>query len=81
MLLADMHIHSTWSDGELSIPEIIDTFGGSGHDVIAITDHVVNTDNLIGKVTHRFGLTVTQSKFPVIGYAPEVSRWARNPCP
>jgi hypothetical protein len=47
------------------MPEAIDLFGRSGHDVIAITDHVVNRDNVIGKVTHRFGLTVTAENFAV----------------
>lgn len=63
MLLADFHIHTTWSDGKLSIAEVVDLFGRAGHDVIAITDHVVNTDTLIGKATHRFGLTVTAENF------------------
>ena len=49
MLLADFHIHTTWSDGTLSIPEVVDLFGRAGHDVIAITDHVVNDDTLIGR--------------------------------
>ena len=53
MLVADLHIHTTWSDGRLSIPEVVDLFGRSGHDVIAITDHIVNGDSAIGKVTHR----------------------------
>jgi hypothetical protein len=63
MLLADLHIHTTWSDGRLSIPEVIDLFGRSGHDVIAITDHIVNSDNVVGKITHRFGLTLTKENF------------------
>lgn len=76
MLLADFHIHTTWSDGKLPMPEVIDLFGRSGHDVIAITDHVVNTDNLIGKVTHRFGLTVTRENFDA--YRAEIEREARR---
>jgi PHP domain-containing protein len=76
MLLADLHIHTTWSDGELSIAEVIDVFGRSGHDVIAITDHVVNSDNLIGKVTHRFGLTVTRETFGA--YRAEIEREAKR---
>lgn len=76
MLLADLHIHSKWSDGKLSIAEIVDLFGRSGHDVIAITDHVVNSDNLIGKVTHRFGLTVTRENFG--DYRAEVEAEARR---
>jgi predicted metal-dependent phosphoesterase TrpH len=63
MLLADFHIHTTWSDGKLSMPEVIDLFGRSGHDAIAITDHIVNTDSMVGKVTHRFRLTLTEETF------------------
>src|SRR6266850_1143226 len=76
MLLADLHIHTTWSDGKLSMGEVVDLFGRSGHDVIAITDHVVNSDNLIGKVTHRFGLTITRATFDA--YRAEVEREARR---
>jgi hypothetical protein len=72
MLLADFHIHTTWSDGKLSIREVVDLFGRAGHDVIAITDHVVNTDTLIGKVSHRFGLTVTRENFGA--YREELER-------
>ncbi len=72
MLLADFHIHTTWSDGKLSIGEVVDLFGRSGHDVIAITDHVVNTDTMVGKVTHRFGLTVTRENFAA--YREEIER-------
>ncbi len=76
MLLADLHIHSTWSDGRLSIPEVVDLFGRTGHDVIAITDHVVNRDNLIGKFTHRIGLTVTAENFAA--YRAEIEREAKR---
>lgn len=76
MLLADFHIHTTWSDGQLSIPEVIDLFGRSGHDVIAITDHVVNDDHIVGKVTHRFGLSVTSSNFDA--YRAEIESEARR---
>ena len=76
MLLADFHIHTKWSDGKLSMPEVVDLFGRSGHDVIAITDHVVNTDNAVGKVTHKFGLTLTRENFDA--YRAEVEREARR---
>lgn len=72
MLLADFHIHTRWSDGMLSIAEVVDLFGRSGHDVIAITDHVVNADTLIGKATHRFGLTVTAEN--CAAYLAEIER-------
>jgi predicted metal-dependent phosphoesterase TrpH len=72
MLLADFHIHTTWSDGKLSIAEVIDLFGRSGHDVIAITDHVVNTDSLIGRTAHHFGLSITAENFAA--YRAEIER-------
>lgn len=76
MLLADLHIHSTWSDGSLSIPEVVDLFGRTGHDVIAITDHVVNRDSLIGKFTHGMGYSVTAETFPQ--YRAEIEREAQR---
>lgn len=39
MLKADLHIHSTVSDGCMTIPEIIDQAVAKGLDAIAITDH------------------------------------------
>lgn len=76
MLLADFHIHTTWSDGKLSIPEVVDLFGRAGHDVIAITDHVVNTDSMIGRATRSFGLTVTADNFHA--YREEIEREKRR---
>ncbi len=52
MLLCDFHVHSTYSDGELPLPEVVDLFGRSGHDVIAVTDHIVNRDNGLGRIAH-----------------------------
>ena len=52
MLLCDFHVHTTYSDGALPLPEVVDLFGRSGHDVIAITDHIVNRDNGLGKIAH-----------------------------
>lgn len=72
MLLADFHIHTTWSDGKLSIGEVVDLFGRSGHDVIAVTDHIVNNDSLLGRVTHRWQLTLTPGNFPA--YMEEIER-------
>jgi predicted metal-dependent phosphoesterase TrpH len=43
-LLCELHAHSTWSDGDLSVPELVDLYGPAGFDVLAITDHVVRPD-------------------------------------
>ncbi len=39
-LLCELHAHSTWSDGELSLTELVDLYGRSGFDVLCVTDHV-----------------------------------------
>jgi predicted metal-dependent phosphoesterase TrpH len=45
-LLCDFHIHTTASDGKLSLEEIIELYGERGFDVIAITDHVMDRASL-----------------------------------
>lgn len=63
MLLCDFHIHTTYSDGSVELKRTVDLFGQAGFDVIAITDHVVNGDNSIGKFAHRFNLSVREDNF------------------
>jgi predicted metal-dependent phosphoesterase TrpH len=41
-LLCDFHIHTNYSDGKLSLQEVIDLYGEQGFDVISITDHVLD---------------------------------------
>jgi predicted metal-dependent phosphoesterase TrpH len=38
-LLCELHAHTTWSDGAFSIAELVDLYGRSGFDVLAVTDH------------------------------------------
>ena len=40
-LLCELHAHTTWSDGSLSVPALVDLYGSAGFDVLAITDHVL----------------------------------------
>ena len=51
MLLCDFHIHTNYSDGKLSVPEIIDFYGERGFDCICITDHLADPKRLIGKLS------------------------------
>lgn len=68
MLLCDFHIHTKYSDGSVALRETIDIFGQAGFDVIAITDHVVNGDTSLGKLTNRFKYSVTRETFePYMG--------------
>jgi predicted metal-dependent phosphoesterase TrpH len=44
-LLCELHAHTTWSDGALSLTELVDLYGTSGFDVLAVTDHVIRSDD------------------------------------
>lgn len=49
-LLCDFHIHTRWSDGTLSIREVCDLYGQTGHfDAIAITDHILMEHDWLGR--------------------------------
>jgi predicted metal-dependent phosphoesterase TrpH len=63
MLLCDFHIHTTHSDGSVELGKVIDLYGQAGFDVIAITDHVVNGDNSLGKLAHRLKYSVRADNF------------------
>lgn len=54
-LLAELHAHTTWSDGELTPRELVDLYGRAGFDVLAVTDHVVHSsaDAHVRARTHR----------------------------
>jgi len=44
-LLCELHAHTRWSDGDLTLPELVDLYGRNGFDVLAVTDHVVRRDD------------------------------------
>ena len=49
-LLCDFHVHTQWSDGKLSVAEVIDLYGSTGKfDVIAITDHILMKHDLLAR--------------------------------
>jgi 3',5'-nucleoside bisphosphate phosphatase len=64
-LLCDFHVHTRWSDGSLTVREVIDLYGRTGRfDVIAITDHILMEKDLLARVgrvatlgRRQFGLT------------------------
>ena len=49
--LADFHIHSRFSDGQMTIADIVDRYGSLGFGAIAITDHVAEEESLIGQAS------------------------------
>lgn len=44
-LLCELHAHTRWSDGALTVTELVDLHGRSGFDVLCVTDHVVRSDD------------------------------------
>jgi len=44
-LLCELHAHTTWSDGVLSVRELVDLYGGAGFDVLCVTDHTLRPDD------------------------------------
>ena len=64
MILSDFHIHSNFSDGKHSIPEIVDFYGKRGFGAIAITDHLCETGTFLGKAATYFERTLTPATFP-----------------
>jgi hypothetical protein len=44
-LLCELHAHTTWSDGELSLRELVDLYGTAGFDLLCVTDHVLRRDD------------------------------------
>jgi predicted metal-dependent phosphoesterase TrpH len=49
-LLCDFHVHTRWSDGRLSIREVVDLYGRTKQfDVIAITDHILMKRDLLAR--------------------------------
>jgi len=76
MLLCDFHVHTTYSDGALRLPEVVDLFGRSGHDVIAITDHIVNRDNGLGRIAHAIRRSLDRESWK--RYREEIAREAER---
>ena len=58
MLLCDFHMHTNYSDGKLTAPEVVDFYGRRGFDCICITDHLGDPRRLIGKLSKLLNLTL-----------------------
>src|SRR6476620_2304608 len=68
-LLCDFHVHTRWSDGRLSLREVVDLYGKTGRfDVIGITDHTLMKRGLLARAARRATMgrrefSVTESRF------------------
>jgi predicted metal-dependent phosphoesterase TrpH len=45
LLLCELHAHTTWSDGRLTLPQLVDLYGANAFDVLCVTDHCVRLDD------------------------------------
>jgi 3',5'-nucleoside bisphosphate phosphatase len=64
-LLCDFHVHTRWSDGRLSVREVVDLYGQTGKfDVIAITDHILMKKDLLANLGRV--ATLGQRRFGVV---------------
>jgi predicted metal-dependent phosphoesterase TrpH len=81
-LLCDFHVHTTWSDGRLSVREVVDLYGQTGRfDVIAITDHILMKNDLLGRAARMISLglrdfCVTERRFDA--YVAEIAAEAKR---
>jgi len=81
-LLCDFHVHTRWSDGTLSVREVVDLYGSTGKfDVIAITDHILMKKDLLARVgqiaslgRRRFGLREPEFETYLADIAAEATR-------
>lgn len=65
MFLADLHVHSSFSDGQMSIPELVDFYGERGFGAIAITDHICEDRTFLGLAAGYLKLSLSESTFPL----------------
>jgi len=60
-LLAELHAHTTWSDGALSLSALVDLYGTHGFDVLCVTDHTLPGGH--GSLSHK----IIHTEFVVLG--------------
>lgn len=63
MMICDFHIHSNFSDGKLSIAELVDLYGSRGFGAIAITDHICEESGIFGWAALHLKRTLTPFNF------------------
>ncbi len=64
LLMCDLHTHTTWSDGKLTVSELVDFYGQRGFDCLCITDHLCDPNRLLGKLVNLTGLVIPPNEAP-----------------
>jgi len=58
LLMCDLHTHTHFSDGKLSIRELVDLYGQHGFDALCVTDHICDHQRLLGRLTNLTGMVL-----------------------
>jgi predicted metal-dependent phosphoesterase TrpH len=61
-LLCELHAHSSWSDGALSVRQLVDLYGRRGFDVLAVTDHATRDDREVHAANHEAYLRAVEDE-------------------
>lgn len=75
-LLCDFHVHTNYSDGKLTVADVVDFYGVRGFDCICITDHWADPRRLIGKLARLTPFTLSTDQ--IEEYFEVISREARR---
>ncbi len=75
-LLCDFHVHTNYSDGKLTVADVVDFYGVRGFDCICITDHWTDPRRLIGKLARLTPFTLSTDQ--IEEYFEVISREARR---
>jgi PHP domain len=63
MFLADLHVHSNFSDGQMSLPELVDFYGSRGFGAVAVTDHICEKRTFLGQAADYLNLSLNEQNF------------------
>jgi len=61
-LLSDLYLHTTFSDGDVPLEEVIKIYGEAGFDVIVITGHLFDTQSPRSLEIHEEGKSVKNKR-------------------
>lgn len=81
-LLCDFHVHTQWSDGRLTLRQVIDLYGKTRRfDVVAITDHILMRRDVLARAGRLVSLgrrefSVTEDRFAA--YLEDIHREAER---
>ncbi len=63
MFMADFHVHSTFSDGKIPLPDVVDLYGRQGFGCIAMTDHLCEEATWLGKASRFLDASLSPATF------------------